>query len=43
MAALKEKGIESRFYHAGVQAKERKDVQNWFLKEKNGVVVATIA
>lgn len=40
--ALKGKGIESRFYHAGVPAQERKDTQDWFLKGE-GVVIATIA
>ncbi|KAK4700017.1 hypothetical protein P7C70_g6238, partial [Phenoliferia sp. Uapishka_3] len=34
--------IESRVYHAGLDADEREEVQNWFLQGQ-GVVVATIA
>ena len=40
--AMRGKGIESKYYHAGVPAQERKDTQDWFLKGE-GVVVATIA
>ncbi|MCS3871569.1 ATP-dependent DNA helicase RecQ [Chryseobacterium ginsenosidimutans] len=40
---LKEKGINSAFYHAGISAMERSKVQEDFLKDKIQVMVATIA
>lgn len=42
VAALKDKGLESRFYHAGVSAEDRKATQDWFIAGQ-GIVVATIA
>jgi ATP-dependent DNA helicase RecQ len=40
---LKENGINSTFYHAGISAVERAKVQEDFLKDKIRVMVATIA
>lgn len=40
---LKGEGIESKCYHAGMPADERKLVQDWFVKGPDCVVVATIA
>ncbi|ORY63806.1 ATP-dependent DNA helicase [Leucosporidium creatinivorum] len=42
VASLKEKGLESKFYHAGVPAEDRKATQDWFTAGQ-GIVVATIA
>lgn len=42
-AALKARGIDCKFYHAGIPADERKLIQNWFMTGTNGVIVATIA
>jgi superfamily II DNA helicase RecQ len=36
------KKVDARFYHAGMPADKRKEVQDWFMTGK-GVVVATIA
>lgn len=41
-AELDRRGIENSFYHAGVQAEDRKSIQDDFMA-KEGVVVATIA
>lgn len=40
---LKENGINSAFYHAGISSVERAKVQEGFLKDKTRVMVATIA
>jgi ATP-dependent DNA helicase RecQ len=40
---LKENGINSAFYHAGIFSQERAKVQEDFLKDKTRVMVATIA
>lgn len=40
---LKENGINSAFYHAGLSSVERAKVQENFLKDKTRVMVATIA
>lgn len=44
-AALKSRGIDCKFYHAGVPSEERKLIQTWFMtgQGKNSAVVATIA
>jgi len=40
---LKENGINSAFYHAGISSAERAKVQEDFIKDKTQVMVATIA
>ncbi|MBD3904610.1 DNA helicase RecQ [Chryseobacterium sp. Ch-15] len=40
---LKENGINSAFYHAGIPSAERAKVQEDFIKDKTQVMVATIA
>jgi superfamily II DNA helicase RecQ len=40
---LKEKGISSRIYHAGLASEIRTEVQNWFMSSTDGIVVCTIA
>lgn len=40
---LRENGINSAFYHAGISSQERAKVQEDFLKDKTRVMVATIA
>lgn len=40
---LKENGINSAFYHAGLSSMERAKVQDDFLKDKTRVMLATIA
>ncbi|KQS94384.1 ATP-dependent DNA helicase RecQ [Chryseobacterium sp. Leaf394] len=40
---LRENGINSAFYHAGISSAERAKVQEDFLKDKTRVMVATIA
>lgn len=40
---LRENGINSAFYHAGISSQERAKVQEDFLKDKIRVMVATIA
>lgn len=40
---LKENGINSAFYHAGISSVERAKVQEDFIKDKTQVMVATIA
>jgi ATP-dependent DNA helicase RecQ len=34
---------EIRFYHAGLSREEKKDIENWFLDNKDAVLVATCA
>jgi ATP-dependent DNA helicase RecQ len=36
-------GSSARFYHAGMRAHDRSDVQEWFLNSKDGIVVSTVA
>ncbi len=36
-------GFDARYYHAGLSAERRSDVQEWFQDSTDGVVVATIA
>ena len=36
-------GLPARAYHAGLDAKLRKETQEWFLDSTDGIVVATIA
>ncbi len=40
---LTRQGIVAKAYHAGLESDERHAVQDWFMKETNAVVVATIA
>lgn len=40
---LKENGVNAAFYHAGISAMERAQVQDHFIKDKIRVMVATIA
>lgn len=40
---LSEQGMDARAYHAGLEDELRKQVQDWFMSEKNAIVVATIA
>ena len=40
---LVSQGFAARPYHAGLEAAERKDVQEWFMASSQAVVVATIA
>lgn len=40
---LSTNGFDARHYHAGLEAGERAEIQNWFLKSDSAVVVATIA
>jgi ATP-dependent DNA helicase RecQ len=42
-AALSDRGIPSRAYHAGLDAQVRRDVQQAFTREELHVVVATVA
>jgi ATP-dependent DNA helicase RecQ len=41
--ALNKKGLPARHYHAGLSGEERGQVQDWFMKSSNAIVVATIA
>src|ERR1700678_1416740 len=41
--ALSKKGLPARHYHAGLSGEERGQVQDWFMKSSNAIVVATIA
>jgi ATP-dependent DNA helicase RecQ len=43
MARLKEDGIEALFYHGGLRAKEREEIQNRFMSGEADVIVATNA
>jgi ATP-dependent DNA helicase RecQ len=40
---LSKKGLPARRYHAGLSSDERNQVQDWFMKSSNAIVVATIA
>ncbi|MEX2219000.1 MAG: RecQ family ATP-dependent DNA helicase [Phycisphaerales bacterium] len=42
-AALRAKGIEAQAYHAGLDARERRGIQDDFANERLDVVVATVA
>jgi len=42
-ASLSKRGVAARHYHAGLGGDERAQVQDWFMKSSNAVVVATIA
>ncbi len=42
-AQLQEQGINARYYHAGMDARERAVVQEHFIKDRIRVIVATIA
>lgn len=36
-------GLESRYYHAGLTRDEKKEIENWYYKSEDGVLVATSA
>lgn len=40
---LTDNGLDARAYHAGLEADQRAEIQNWFLGSGNPIVVATIA
>lgn len=40
---LTEQGFDSRAYHAGLEDDVRREVQDWFMSERDSIVVATIA
>ena len=40
---LQSNGVNAKHYHAGMKDGERADVQDWFIKSDNAIVVATIA
>lgn len=40
---LQERGVDAYAYHAGLTAKERKEVQRNFIEKENSIIVATIA
>ena len=40
---LRESGLESWTYHAGMNREERESVQDKFMESENGIVCATIA
>lgn len=40
---LNQKGISAYSYHAGKDSKLREEIQNYFMKSQNSVIVATIA
>ena len=42
-ASLSKRGFPARHYHAGLSGDERAQVQDWFMKSSNAIVVATIA
>ncbi len=42
-AVLSKKGLPARHYHAGLDGEERAQVQDWFMKSSDAIVVATIA
>jgi ATP-dependent DNA helicase RecQ len=42
-SSLSKKGFSARHYHAGLNGDERAQVQDWFMKSSNAIVVATIA
>ena len=41
--SLSKQGFPARHYHAGLSGDERAQVQDWFMRSSNAVVVATIA
>jgi ATP-dependent DNA helicase RecQ len=41
--SLSKRGLPARHYHAGLSGDERAQVQDWFMKSSNAIVVATIA
>lgn len=43
MGALNEQGVESLFYHAGLKARDRHEIQEKFMKGDEQVIVATNA
>lgn len=42
-AYLVQNRLQARAYHAGMEDDTREQIQEWFMKEHNGIVVATIA
>jgi len=40
---LTEQGFDARAYHAGLEDDVRREVQDWFMSERDSIVVATIA
>ena len=40
---LRNSQINARSYHAGLKNETRNEIQNWFMQDKNSVIVATIA
>ncbi|MFZ2657210.1 MAG: hypothetical protein WAX69_19910, partial [Victivallales bacterium] len=36
-------GLDTRFYHAGLERSEKTKVEEWFLHSQQGVLVATCA
>jgi ATP-dependent DNA helicase RecQ len=42
-AFLSKSGFPSRHYHAGLSGDDRAQVQDWFMRSSNAIVVATIA
>ncbi|MBW3636634.1 MAG: RecQ family ATP-dependent DNA helicase, partial [Armatimonadetes bacterium] len=42
-AFLEQNGIETRAYHAGLEAENRHEIQNWWMESDARLVVATIA
>jgi len=40
---LAENGLPARAYHAGLDPEPRSEIQDWWMKEPEGIVVATIA
>lgn len=40
---LKDSSINAKPYHAGLKTDERNTIQDWFMKNKNAIIVATIA
>ena len=40
---LRQKGYDSRFYHAQVDKEKKKETEEWFMSSKDGVLCATIA
>jgi ATP-dependent DNA helicase RecQ len=40
---LEQNGLEARAYHAGLEAENRNEIQNWWMESDARIVVATIA
>ncbi len=40
---LEQNGVEARAYHAGLEADQRNEIQDWWMESSQRVVVATIA